>query len=436
MKSILINILILLLLSCQSNQQKQTQRINQQSASMVSSWNQKLIETAVREDGLLTLKGVRTATMMHLAMHDALNLVVPRYKTYSSAGLDLEADPVVAMIEAAYVICNEFYPESHEAWLAEKMRWLDDDMTTKAKNRGKQLGRSVARTIIQNRANDRWNGETEYQWHPMAPGVYAEFNEHSGTPKGFIFGAGWANVQPFALTSSQQFLSPAPPQINSEEYTKAFNEVKELGRYQSTVRTEDQTHLALWWKEFSEISHNKLARELVQQQDLGLLETSRLFALLNMSIFDAYVNVFYNKFHYNHWRPYSAIMWAENDGNPDTEADLTWTNTHQHTYAFPSYPSAHGTACTAAMQAIAEVFGDDMAFTMTTSEVDSAGPFSEKMTMEPTQRSFRNFSEAAMECSMSRVYLGIHFRYDSIEGNKLGAKIGNYVVMNYMNKLK
>ena len=72
-----------------------------------------------------------------------------------------------------------------------------------------------------------------------------------------------------------------------------------------------------------------------------------------MSIFDAYVDVFDNKFHYNHWRPYTAIRWAANDGNPDTEPDPEWTNTHRHTYAFPSYPSAHGTACAAAMTVLA-----------------------------------------------------------------------------------
>ena len=107
-------------------------------------------------------------------------------------------------------------------------------------------------------------------------------------------------------------------------------------------------------------------------------EAVRLFALLNMSIFDAYVSSFYNKFLYNHWRPYTAIRWAEHDGNSDTEPELTWSNTHHHTYAFPSYPSAHGTACGAAMTVIADTFGDKMAFDMTTEQVDIGGPFSEK----------------------------------------------------------
>lgn len=114
-------------------------------------------------------------------------------------------------------------------------------------------------------------------------------------------------------------------------------------------------------------------------------------------------------------------------GNPETEPDAGWTNTHGHTYAFPSYPSAHGTACAAAMSAFAAVLGDEVAFTMTTPEVDIAGPFSGKMPMDPPARKFSAFSEAAMECALSRIYLGIHFRYDSVAGNRLGTDIGAYI---------
>jgi hypothetical protein len=80
------------------------------------------------------------------------------------------------------------------------------------------------------------------------------------------------------------------------------------------------------------------------------------------------------------------------------------------------------------MTVLAETFGDRYAFTMRIDEVASAGPMSPKLKMEPPTRSFDSFSAAAMECAMSRLYLGIHFRYDSEEGNKLGKQIGSYVV--------
>jgi hypothetical protein len=225
---------------------------------------------------------------------------------------------------------------------------------------------------------------------------------------------------------------PPPPLISSGNYTKAFNEVKEVGRYNSTKRTSDQSHLAMWWKDFAENSHNRLARELTMKESLDLLTASRLFALLNMSICDAYISVFENKFHYNHWRPYTAIRWAANDGNPNTIPDPDWNNLHKHTYAFPSYPSAHGCASGAAMSILEDTFGKDYSFTMTTEEVDASGPMSGKIKMNPATRSFRNFASAAMECSLSRIYLGIHFRYDSVEGYNLGRQIGEYALKTFL----
>jgi membrane-associated phospholipid phosphatase len=163
---------------------------------------------------------------------------------------------------------------------------------------------------------------------------------------------------------------------------------------------------------------------------------ARLFALVNVSIMDAYISVFDNKFSHNHWRPYTAIRWAEHDGNPDTRAEVDWNNTHRHTYAFPSYPSAHGTACAAAMTMFTDTFGDARPFKMSTRQVDAAGPLSEKISMKPATRTFASFSAAARECALSRVYLGIHFRYDSEEGHRLGTRIGEYIATHQLRPVR
>jgi membrane-associated phospholipid phosphatase len=339
-------------------------------SEVVVAWNDLVLAVAEAEDRFLTLKGLRTATMMHLAMHDAVNAVAPRFEPF----LESPAAP-----------------------------------------RG-----------------DGWDTEAEYEWHPMAPGVYAEFSAHSGTPEGFVFGAGWARARPFLVDRADRFRSPPPPPVNGPDYARAFAEVKEVGRFASTSRTDDQTHLAMWWKEFVEKSHNRLARELAVAEGLDLWQAARLFALLDAAVYDGYVAVFADKFRYDHWRPYTAIRWAAHDGNPATDEDPTWDNTHRHTYPFPSYPSAHGTACAAAMTVLAEVFGDDRPVTMTTPEVDAAGPLLEKVPMDPPTRSFPSFSAAAEECALSRVYLGIHFRYDSVAGNRLGRQIGRYALEGYL----
>ena len=399
-----------------------------EDARVVIAWNERIFEAAIAEDGLLTLKGLRTASMAHLAIHDGLNAIDSRYETYLPFDARGGGDPVAAAASAAHAIAVDQYPDRRDLFDAELATWLAGVEDAAARNAGAELGRTVAERILAQREDDGWDGEAEYQWHPMGPGVYAEFAEHGGTPEGFIFGAGWAAARPFALESPSQFRAPLPPDIESAEYAEAFDEVKEVGRDESATRTADQAHLAMWWKDFAENSHNRLARQLASEEAMNLWTAARMFALVNLAIYDAYVNVFENKFHYNHWRPYTAIRWAANDGNPDTEPEPDWNNLHRHTYAFPSYPSAHGTACTAAMTAIADTLGDDYSFTMTTAEVDQAGPFSGKVAMEPPTRKFESFSAAAMECALSRVYLGIHFRYDSEAGFELGRRIGEHVV--------
>ena len=380
-------------------------------AAAVLLWNEAVLTAAEAEDGFLTLKGLRTASMMHLSIHDALAL--------NEAG-----DPHNAAMAAAFVVATDQYPDLLDRFRA----LLYESLTGELSENDERLGRAVAERVIASRNGDGWDRQADYRWHPMGPGVYAEFSEHSGTPEGFVFGSGWAQARGFALTSSDQFMSPPPPAIDSSDYARAFDEVRRLGRFQSMERTPDQTHIALWWKDFVENSHNRLARELVLREDLDTESTARLFALLNAAIFDAYVASFSNKLHYNHWRPYTAIRWAEHDGNDETVAEPTWNNTHLHTYAFPSYPSAHGTACAAAMTVLEDTFGANYDFVMSTSSVDIAGPFSEKLAMDPPTRSFDSFQSAARQCADSRVYLGIHFRYDSDAGNTLGREVGMNVI--------
>lgn len=419
-----------IIISCKSDKIS----IGNFSPEILLTWNKKIMDLAIEKDGLLTLNGVRTEALANIAAHNALNAIKPVYTFYDYSRSQPKADPIAAALQAVYEVTKKSFPDK-TADLDELLKKLRSQIPEgPAKGLGIQLGKETAIKILQARNNDDWNGEADYTWHPMAPGVYAEFNEHSGTPEGFIFGAGWAAAKPFILPNQDHFRSPPPPDIKSKKYAKAFNEVKKNGRTESKVRTDDQTHLAMWWKDFVENSHNRLARTLIVKENLNLWEAARTMALLNMTIYDAYVNVFDNKFHYNHWRPYTAIRWAANDENPNTEPDENWNNLHKHTYAFPSYPSAHGTASSAAMKVLSNTLGtgNQYTFTMTTEEVESSGPFSEKIKMNPPTRSFRSFSEAGLEASISRVYLGIHFRYDSLEGHRLGNAIGDYANENFL----
>ncbi|MEL7309998.1 MAG: vanadium-dependent haloperoxidase [Pseudomonadota bacterium] len=407
--------------------------VHASDASLAMQWNAAVLEVAEAEDRFLTLKGLRTVTLIHLAMHDALNGRNGRYHRYLQALGEQRESRVDAAIYAAFAVASRYYPDHRKRFEDLQTEQLASLHQSTRHENSAAWGAEIAAAVIASRDGDGWDGDVEYQWHPMAPGIYAEFNEHSGTPDGFVFGTGWADARGFGFDAPTDFRVPPPPAIDSDAYTTAFDEVKSLGRFQSIRRTVDQTHIALWWKDFVENSHNRLARDLIEREGLDLVDATRLLAVLNMSIYDAYVASFENKFHYNHWRPYTAIRWADHDGNADTTSEATWDNTHRHTYAFPSYPSAHGTACAAAMTALESVFGTDFAFTMRTPRVDIAGPLSEKIVMQPTTRTFARFSDAAEQCSLSRVYLGIHFRYDAVEGVALGRRVGKHLLGRLLN---
>jgi hypothetical protein len=110
--------------------------------------------------------------MMHAAVHDALNAVDRRYEPYAFDGEASEADPLAAAAEAAYRVVSGAFPD-HEAELAaERDRWLAEVPDGAAKEAGRDLGKSAAAAVVERRTADRWDGEAEYEWHPMAPGVY------------------------------------------------------------------------------------------------------------------------------------------------------------------------------------------------------------------------------------------------------------------------
>ena len=280
---------------------------------------------------------------------------------------------------------------------------------TPHKTRGIAVGRQSAAAILALRVNDGWDYQGTYTFS-NEPGAYQT------TPpwNGFVLQPGFRYAKPFGLRSPDQFRPGPPPRLDSPQYAAAFNEVKDFGRVDSVVRTPDQTLYAVWWLEFAETSVNRLARQLATQRRTHLWQASRMFALLNMSLYDGYIAILDSKYEYNHWRPYTAIRQAALDGNPATAADPNWEPLRT-TPPFPEYVSGHATATAATMDILARTFGDNVSFTMATT---TAPP-------EMPTRSFRSFSAAAAECADSRVRVGFHFRYATDRGLTLGRAVAD-----------
>lgn len=381
-------------------------------AAVVVAWNQKAYELAFAEDQFLTFKGPRAHAMTHIAQHDALNAVRPRFKQFAYFQRDRRAHPIVAAGQAAREVLVSEYPAERaniDALLAEQLATVPDGPRKRA---AIALGRRSAAAILTARRGDGYDFPGSYTFRDE-PGDYQT------TPPfdGFVLQPGFRFARPFALAAPDELRPPPPPALTSRAYARAFNEVKETGRVDSQTRTPDQTGYAVWWMEFPETSVNRLARELALRRRTGTWQAARLLAQLNVTLFDSAVAVWDSKFEYNHWRPYTAIRAAEADRNPHTVPDPSWEPLRT-TPPFPEYVSAQSAACGASLAILASSFGNRTPFTMTTTTAPPGMP----------TRAFRSFRTAADECADSRVRLGFHFRYATDAGLLLGRRVARRVL--------
>ena len=374
-------------------------------AALITTWNATAYGIVFAEDSFRTFKGHRALAMMHVAMHDAINAVAPRYRQYAFRGRDSLADERVAAAQAAHDVLRAAYPNADVLLKAALERTLRASTNRTAATRGIALGRKAAAAIIEARRGDAFDAKGTYAFRTGA-GIYQT------TPpwNGFVAHPGFARAKPFALSAPSQFRPAPPPRPGSPEFARALEEVKAFGGVRSAARTPDQTAYAIWWMEFAEGAINRLARRMAEERGLSLAESARLFALLNVALFDNYVAVWDSKYEHNHWRPYTAIR----------EADSTWEPLRP-TPPFPEYVSAHAAACAASFEILAGIFGE-IAFAMETLTAPEG----------MASRRFPSFRDAAAECADSRVRLGWHFRYATDAGLVLGRSVARHVVEHHL----
>jgi hypothetical protein len=380
----------------------------------------------------------RAYAMMHAAIHDSLNAIDRRSHPYAfDAPLEPAASAEAAaasaargvLVSAIGEIPPPFSPEclqagiaSAEADYAAALAAVPDGP---AKTRGIEIGQASAATINALRAAD--GSDT----------ILLDFDYPQGTDPGefrfppgfdFAFAPEWGNVTPFVLNHGSQFRPGPPHKVSSKKYAADFNEVKIFGGdgiVTPSARTPDQTEAGLFWIEGSVLTWNRIARNVSDDRGLDLWENARLFGLLNLAIADGYIGAGHTKYHYNFWRPVTAIHTAESDGNPDTAGDPAWTPL-QANYPTPDYDSAHSVAGGAAAQVLKEFFGTDHIGFDSCSLTLPAGSTCEDAS--PVVRNYTSFSQAADENALSRIHIGIHFRHAVEEGVKHGRKIGNRAV--------
>jgi hypothetical protein len=233
----------------------------------------------------------------------------------------------------------------------------------------------------------------------------------------------WAYVTPFALTSPDEFRPAPPPALDSAAYAASVEEIRLLGAANSATRTADQTVQAQFWSDgggtYTPPGHwNQLAETIALSQGNSLSDNVRLFAQLNVALADSAIACWDAKYTYDLWRPLDAIHYADQDNNAATQQDANWVPlliTPPH----PEYVSGHSTFSMAAATVLADVFGDDTAFTATS------------YALPGVTRNFTSFTQAAEEAGRSRIYGGIHYEFTNEAGQQLGRDVANAVLARF-----
>jgi hypothetical protein len=325
-----------------------------------------------------------------------------------------------------------------------------------AKSKGIALGQLTASRTLAARQNDGSQqdavGQLVNYTYGDQPGQWRADPLH---PNATPLTPDWGSVTPFVLASCSQFLAPPPPALDSPEYTSAFNEVKTLGGSSPTsptTRSDEQTTIGLFWGYDAQPGlcaptrfYNQIAETIAIQQGNTEVENARLFMLVNVAMADAGITVWETKYHYNFWRPITAIRESDpgtgptglGDGNPNTVGDPNWTplgapadnnNGTNFTPPFPSYTSGHAGFGGALFRILADFYGrDDIPFTIISDEFNTITVDQNGQPRPLRPRSYTSFSQAAEENGESRIYLGIHFNFDKVEGIKQGTEIADYV---------
>jgi hypothetical protein len=432
------------------------------SVSSVLRWNRIAIDAsgldhAGAREQLGPGRSSRALAIVHIAIFDALNAAVGGYESYTRLGrMHSQPSLQVAIAQAAHDTLATLFPAQSTSFrvaLAEDLAQVPD---RRARTEGVRLGRRAAAAILRLRSHDGSQHDEPLLgagYVPSdAPGVWRQ-DPVSQLP--VALGAHWGGVEPFVLASSDAFRVPPPPALDSPEYTAAFNEVTALGGdgiTTPTLRSDDQTHTALYWAYDGTPSlcapprlYNQIAVLIAQQMRSDGMETARLLALVNTALADAGIAVWESKYHYAFWRPVTGVRESDpgtgpsglGDGNESTLGDPSFTPlgapasnlfADNFTPPFPAYPSGHAGFGGALFQTLRRFYGTDaIAFSFVSDEFDGVTLDNQGNPRPLLPRSFTSLSQAEEENGQSRIYLGIHFGFDKTAGIAQGRAVADYV---------
>ncbi len=413
------------------------------AADAVTDWNLTLDQAGPAFGGppLQNYLGAMT----HIAVHDALNSIDPRYRTYSVVpAANPNAHPDAAIAAAARdVLIHELSRPPETAAKATARSNVESAYALRlaaiangpAKDQGVLAGQQAAAAIIQARAGD--GSDTPHLPYLYGPGL----GVYQPTPPNFPVPQfeGFGLMKPFSYDTPDRFRAEPSPIFNLKgiAYTLNYIEVKTLGNAltRGTQPNSAMSDIARFWPGGG-ANWNLVYRTIVDGLGMDRWQHARLFALMEIAQTDGVIATFNTKYAYRFWRPATAIRWA-NDGNPLTQSDPNWLS-FIPTPPYPDYPCGLPTQAGAATEVMRRVFGTNRVpytLTVTAPAVALPAPLA-ALPAKPITRSYVSLSQAALESASARVYGGIHFRQGCTRGVQVGTDVARHVVQNTLQPIQ
>jgi hypothetical protein len=390
--------------------------------NLVLRWNELAAQTVLATN---PFNQARIMAITQLAVFEAVNAVTGDYEPYLDPATTA---PPGASAEAAVVMAAHTALTNYFGTLALLDAARDSDLATipdgADKTAGMAVGLAAANAMIALRMND--GSATPPLTNIPSSTVAGDYQLTTGCVASLFFN--WPKVTPFAIRSPADFLLPQPPSLTSERYAKAYYEVQTVGASNSTARPADRADVVRLYAATSpNFALSMATRQIAAAKGLSLSENARALALIMMGINDGLISSFYNKYHYNLWRPETGIRNGASDDNRKTEGDTGFT-TFIPTPCFPSYPSNHASGTNGGLEVMRRLFGAAGHDITITNNVPALGSLPATVITEH----YTQLKEIADDVDDARVYGGIHWRFDQVAGDDLGRAVGTDVAQNHL----
>ncbi len=394
--------------------------------SAVVDWNQITVDavTAGRPGPI----GIVDIALVQIAVHDAVQAIEKRFEPYHFEMKHASGSRAAAAAAAAHGVLVGMYPAQAATLDPIYHSYLSDKGLTG--DPGVAIGEQAAAGILPlRRANpnplpEPFKGSEEIgDWRPTP-----SFLGNPPAPAPFSpMAVPWmGSFDPYTLTGPSRFRAEPPPALTSDRYAKDYKEVKDYGSLTSTARSPEQTDLAYFYSGNIPAQWNSALRGVAKRYVRKTGDQARLLALANMATADALISSWESKRHYVLWRPITAIVQADHDGNPKTEADASWQPLINNPN-YPDYTSGANNVAGAMTRTLQLFFDADRV----TFEITSLVP----QVVHKT-RTYRRFSDAADDMVEARMLLGIHFRFADVAARTQGRRVADWTVNHYLLPLR